>query len=138
MLSERDYYNKTNWLFWLILLDQTLWYLANFYSAELPTDCVVVIQHRSSFGPGFSLLYFCLDSLRHRERVTKVSFGRQLYTFVGMWFQAQNYSMLHWAWLKCMIKNISSNTPLTPNKNKTADANSARGVGVGLAQKSGK
>lgn len=87
-----------------MLLNQTLWYLANFYSAELPTDCMVVIQHRSSFGPGFSLQNFCLN------RLTSVSMLRFLlesflYTFKGAWLQAEYYSVLHQAWLKCMIKN---------------------------------
>lgn len=84
-----------------MLLNQTLWYLANFYSAELPTDSMVVIQHRSSFGPRFSLQNFCLD------RLTSVSMLRFLlesflYTFI---LQAEHYSVLHQAWLKRMIKN---------------------------------
>lgn len=84
VLSERDYYSN-NWLFRLILPDEIMLNLAEVYSAELPTDCMVVIQYHFSFGPGFSLLNFCLDSLRHGKNVSMLRFllDSFLYMFMG-------------------------------------------------------
>lgn len=84
MLSERDDYSN-NWLFRLILPDEVMLNLAKFYSAELQTDCMVVIQYQFSFGPGFLSLNFCLDSLRHGKNVSMLRFllDSFLYMFMG-------------------------------------------------------
>lgn len=83
MLFGRDDYSN-NWLVWLILLDETLQYLANFYSAELSTDCMVVIQYQFSFGPRFSLLNFCLDSLRCGKNVSMLRFLLEVFLYMFM------------------------------------------------------
>lgn len=121
MLSGRDDYSD-NLLVWLILPDETLQYLANFYSAELPTDCMVIIQHQFNFGPGFSLLNFCLDSLTCGENISMLRFLLEafLYMFTGAFMFVTSSRALFSATLSVIkMHDFKSSGFFFLNKNKT-------------------
>lgn len=121
MLSGRDDYSD-NLLVWLILPDETFQYLANFHSAELPTDCMVVIQHQFNFGPGFSLLSFCLDSLTCGENISMLRFPLEafLYMFTGAFMFVTSSRALFSATLRVIkMHDFKSSGLFFLNKNKT-------------------